>query len=242
MKSLPCSTIGVSRNKGRLIFVEGRAILPQDEDSDDKPLIKFTIEDIEEQESSINESLTFKLLVKIVKTLFSLYILTTCVFFTEYISLSYTASEIKRKFLKKEEIASKANPTESKMALLIFEIFQVFFQAGILIARSSLDCCKIRQVGLLVFVLFLLGIGFFVMSLFEEIYSIWVPLWTLFLIGIFGGFGFANVFHQVLEHGGIKKKERELAVNLNMIFASFGIVSSFLVGYLLQFVWRSLIF
>ena len=222
-----------------LILIESLAILPEDEDIDHKPLIKLTIKDIEKQESSINESLTFILLRKIVKTLFSLYFLTTLVYFTEYISLSYTASEIKKKFTNTGQNASKTNQKESKMLLLIFEIFQVFYQSGILIARSSLDCCKIRKVGLIIVCLILLGTSFFVMSLFEEITNIWVPLGNMFLIGLFGGFGFANVFHQVLEHGKIQKKEREIAVNLNMIFASFGVMSSFFVGYLLQFVWNS---
>jgi battenin len=192
-----------------------------------------SIKEVQEQESQINQPLSFSLLKHIMKTLSTLYILLFLTFFVEYISLSYISSQIKSQFSKQFPEKEKT----PKHINVLFELLLLCYQSGIILSRSSLDCYKVRNVWIVVSTLFLLGISYFWLSFCVAVYSIWVPLILMFVIGYFGGVSYVNIYYQVLKHHQIRKKEKEIASNFTMIIASMGVISSSLIGYLLKLFW-----
>ena len=190
-----------------------------------------SIRKLQENESQINQKLSWSSFKRVFKKGWLLYMDLLIMYFLEYISLTAISSQISIQYHQKYP-ANKA----PKVIFVFFEILQLCYQLGVWLARSSLDIMRIKRIWIIVLFLSLATIGFFLQSIFHSMVSYWVPFMVLLVIGFVGGLGYVNVYHQILKHPEVEKKYKEISTNLTGIFADLGIISSSLVGFLLQIV------
>ena len=160
-------------------------------------------ENVEEQEARINEELSCENINYINKYinrfLWAFYLL----YVLEYISITEIGDQIalkyKKSFISEDYILNKTRH-------LFFELLQLMYQIGLCLGRSSLDLIKIKKVFLIITLLGLCaGSVFFQIYLSYLLNSFFVYL-NFFLVGVFGGLGYANITYWVLEEKQLEKK------------------------------------
>ena len=86
----------------------------------------------------------------------------------------------------------------------IFTITQFLYQAGVLIARSSLYCLKLKWTAVIALILLIHFCIFFALCLFYITVNKWI-IWALSLsLGVFGGWGFLFSYFRCMDNKKIK--------------------------------------
>ena len=104
----------------------------------------------------------------------------------------------------------------------MFTISQFLYQAGVLIARSSLYCLKSKNTGIVAFILFLHFVLFFILCLCYYEISIWIVFALSLSVGVFGGWGYLFSFYRLMDSKLINEKNKEILVNYLAISADVG--------------------
>ena len=185
---------------------------------------------LEENESQINFQLTWPNLKFVISEAKSIFFSFAATYFLMYICLTAMASLIKSKY--QAEYKDKKSPL---MVTFLFEILQLMFHIGSMLSRSSLQFFRIRKLWIILALQFAIMLVCFAQTQFLVTTSTWLPLVSLLLVGFFGGLGFVNVYHCLLEHSGIDKRYCELAITINNMFSNCGIILSSLFGYFCLF-------
>lgn len=216
--------------KNQSLISENEEILSQ---SSDRILVDHQSE-LEDKESKMNQILTWEVFWFIFSKIWPLLCSFLLLYFFEYMCLTSISSQLKLKY------QDKYGPTQPWVVKLLFEILQLSYQIGIFTTRSSLDLIKIQRIWVLLVILLLLFTSMFVQTLVNVTPGIWLPIVNIFFVGITGGFGYANICHQVLKSPKIKKSEREISMNVTSMFSDLGIILNSVIGYLFSFIWRKI--
>lgn len=81
-----------------------------------------------------------------------------------------------------------------------FTISQFLYQAGVLIARSSMLIFSSKRAGLVCNVQMLLFFGFFIVSLWYIELNIWIIFPMALLCGILGGWGYLFAIYRTMDN------------------------------------------
>jgi battenin len=192
-------------------------------------------ENLEDVESKINKKLTWENVKIVFKKAWGLYLIFGLLYFFEYFSITGICSQITK--LYQNEYKTDKMPT---IINVLFEVLQLAYQVGIFTTRSSLDLVRIKKIWIIMFALGTFTLGLFLQTILHGGVGIWLPILVTYFVGFSGGLGYANIYHQVLEHPKILKNERELSVNINGTFADLGVIVSSLVGYFFSFLWKGI--
>ena len=188
---------------------------------------------LEENESKINRGLTwanFKIVHSKAGGLFAAF---SMIYFLAYLSITALASVIQSKYQK-----NYSDQNTPEVIVLLFEILQVAYQVGLFFTRSSLDLFQIKRVWWVFACLVVFTLAFASQIFLSECLPVWVPILNISMIGAVGGLGYVNIYHQILCHPTVSKKERELALNINAMVADLGIILSSIVGYFCSLAWN----
>lgn len=104
----------------------------------------------------------------------------------------------------------------------MFTICQFLYQAGVLIARSSLYWVKSKMTGVITCILFAHFWIFFSFWLFYENVSRWIVFALSISLGIFGGWGYLFSYFRLMDNKKISEKNRELIINYLAISSDVG--------------------
>lgn len=208
--------------------LESNASIPAENDKQQQ-------EELEKNESAINAPLTWQNFVRVFLKAWGLFLSFGLLYFLEYIAITSISSQIAEKY--KNNYAPDKVP---RIVSVLFETLQLAYQCGIFLSRSSLDLIQIKKIWLILTFLFAFSGLSFVQSVIHATPGIWLPIITIFLLGFTGGFGYANIFHQVLKNKKIDKSERELSININGMASDLGIIFSSLIGYFFSFMWKKI--
>ena len=177
-------------------------------------------EGTEGQEAHINTKLSFSIIPSILKKIYQYTLYFGAVYFFEYSSFGYLAS-----------ITSKKLKDESFLAKNAYLIILMIYQFGVFLARSSLQLLKIRWLSLLCSIqgsFFLLWICFAIFIT----PSIYFMFSTIFVIGIVAGLTYVNTVYMILNDPNIPKGEKEVCLNVNIMFSDTGVLLNSLSGVL----------
>ena len=188
---------------------------------------------LEEQESKINERLSWESFKFIYSKVGRLLLSFFFIYFLNYLSITSFASLIRSKY--KKMYTEDDMPT---MVYLLFEMLQLMFCIGYFMGKSSLDFFQIKRIWAISTWMIVVTITFCGQIFIEMALPVWIPITNMFFVGLVAGFGWVNICHQILEHPEIGKKHRELALNFNMMFSYFGIILSSFLGFLFLYLWN----
>ena len=108
-----------------------------------------------------------------------------------------------------------------------YETFLLFYQAGVVLSRSSLFIFKyLRFVELLNIIQFCNFIFWFLEALLGIISNQYVCFITLILLGLCGGGVYVGCFYFVLNDENIPPHFKELCLNIATLFNDFGVLFS----------------
>lgn len=99
-----------------------------------------------------------------------------------------------------------------------FVIFQLCFQIGVFLGRSSLSMLKIEQVWIMSVLMSGVFIFYLVNSIWLLVSNIFALYAVMVLVGLLNGTSFVNVFYQLKMSRKLRKTEKELAINLAAMF------------------------
>lgn len=229
------SNLNETANNSRADLIEmSQEIAEQPEpESPDKLDEKDAQALLEEQESQINERLSWKSFLFIYSKVGNLLLAFFFIYFLNYLSITSFSSLIRSKY--KNMYSKEEMPT---MVYLLFEMLQMMFCVGYFVGKSSLDFFPIQRIWAISVWMILVTITFCGQIFIEATLPVWIPITNMFFVGLIAGFGWVNICHQILEHPDIGKKHRELALNFNMMFSYFGIILSSFLGYFFLFLWN----
>lgn len=99
-----------------------------------------------------------------------------------------------------------------------------------MISSSSLDLVKVKRVYLL---MFLEGLNFFSFCLYALVFTVpfAILVFQMILSGVLMGFIYVNSFYQLLNDKNIDKSEKEITLNLTILFKDVSIILSSFSGY-----------
>jgi battenin len=200
-----------------------------------KDIITDHQQNLEDVESKINLPLSWQNFKIVYLKAWGIFWTFLLMYFMEYISIAGVSSQITK--LYENDYEEDKRP---KIIQVLFETLQVAYQIGIFTTRSSLDIVRIKRIWIIMCCLAVFAIGLFVQSIVHGNVGIWLPIVVLYFVGFSGGLGYANIYHQVLDHPNISKDQRELAVNINAMFSDVGVIASSLVGYFCSFMWKKI--
>ena len=123
-----------------------------------------------------------------------------------------------------DRLAQLRESHESKLFLEknLFTITQFLYQAGVLLARSSLYFMKFKKTGLLVIILSIHFLVFFYFCLYDPFISKYVIFLLAFSVGIFGGWGYLFCYFRCLDNVLISSLNREKLINYMAVSADIG--------------------
>ena len=188
---------------------------------------------LEEEESKINERLSWASFVFVFSKVGRLLLSFFFIYFLNYLSITSFSSVMTSNY--QNMYTEDDMPT---LVYLLFEILQFIFCLGYFMGKSSLDYFPIQRIWAINLWMVFVTILFCGQIVIDWTPNVSVPIFNMFLVGLVAGFGWVNICHQILEHPEIGKKYRELALNFNMMFSYFGIILSSLVGYTFLFCWN----
>ena len=111
-----------------------------------------------------------------------------------------------------------------------FVIFNLCYQSGVFIMRSSLSLVKIRQIGFLTIAQSILFALFFANSVFTLSSNIMVWFGLIFVVGLLAGACSVNVMHLIKSSDQLEKTEKELALNISFVCNDCGTLLASLVS------------
>ena len=107
-----------------------------------------------------------------------------------------------------------------------YVIFNLCYQVGVFISRSSLSCIKIKRVWIItvlqtcLFTFYMLNAGIFFCKSIHILFSLMV------FVGLMGGAQFVNVIYLIKSSDRLHKTDKELALNMTSMFNDAGILLS----------------
>lgn len=111
-----------------------------------------------------------------------------------------------------------------------YVIFNLCYQVGVFISRSSLSVIKIKRVWIIticqltLFTFYLLNAFVFFCK------NIYVLFAMMVCVGLMGGAQFVNVLYLIKQSDRLQKQEKELAINMTSMFNDAGVLLSSLVS------------
>lgn len=103
-----------------------------------------------------------------------------------------------------------------------FTITQFLYQAGVLIARSSLSCFALKITGTITIILLSHFIVLFSLCLWYVEISRWIVFIISLSLGIFGGWGYLFSYYRLMDNKKVSEDNRENLVNYLAISADLG--------------------
>mmetsp|Transcript_23547 Transcript_23547/g.27018 ORF Transcript_23547/g.27018 Transcript_23547/m.27018 type:complete len:198 (+) Transcript_23547:569-1162(+) len=113
----------------------------------------------------------------------------------------------------------KADESSDFFEKNLFTISQFLYQAGVLIARSSLYVLKSKATGAITVVLLAHFLAFFGFCLFCPSLSRWIIFILALSLGIFGGWGYLFSYFRCMDNTKVSEKNREVLINYLAISA-----------------------
>ena len=107
-----------------------------------------------------------------------------------------------------------------------YVIFNLCYQVGVFISRSSLSCIKIKRVWIItvlqtcLFTFYMLNASIFFCKSIHILFSLMV------FVGLMGGAQFVNVIYLIKSSDRLHKTDKELALNMTSMFNDAGILLS----------------
>lgn len=180
---------------------------------------------VEQQESQINQNMTWQNFKKVWSKSYSYIIGYFTLYILEYMANSWITSQIINQYSKKY---NKEDPpffivNGFELALVVYRIF-------LFAGRSTLNLFKCRRFWLMIIGLLILDIIYFVHSLTGTVMTLVVMYINIVFIGFLGGVIFCNLIYISLENGELEKSEKEITLNLLTIFGDVGVLASSIVG------------
>lgn len=103
-----------------------------------------------------------------------------------------------------------------------FPFFNLMYQIGVFLSRSSLILFQFSHVWILtLFQTFLFTFWF--VQCFIKIFSFYYLLPIMFCVGLCGGFSYVNVFHLIMTENTHSQSQKEIVTSWNSFFISIGI-------------------
>ncbi|XP_023344582.1 battenin isoform X3 [Eurytemora carolleeae] len=90
--------------------------------------------------------------------------------------------------------------------------YQLDYQMGVLVSRSSLHWIKIEKIGLLALLQFTNFIIFLLQSIYWVSSSLWIVFLLIFLEGLLGGAAYVNTFYRISMEVETRRKEFSLGI------------------------------
>ena len=115
-----------------------------------------------------------------------------------------------------------------------FVVFNLCYQVGVFISRSSLPFIKIRKVWIITICQALLFTFFLINSFAFFCKNIYVLFFLMIFVGLMGGAQFVNVLYLIKSSEVLHKTDKELALNLTSIFNDIGILTSSITALILS--------
>eukprot|EP00697_Spironema_sp_BW2_P002378 gnl/Spiro4/13180_TR6989_c0_g1_i1.p1 gnl/Spiro4/13180_TR6989_c0_g1~~gnl/Spiro4/13180_TR6989_c0_g1_i1.p1 ORF type:complete len:470 (-),score=130.14 gnl/Spiro4/13180_TR6989_c0_g1_i1:61-1422(-) len=106
-----------------------------------------------------------------------------------------------------------------------YETLSWCYQVGVLISRSSLSIVKIKRVGVLTFLQFILSIVWFFIA-WKHIVGVWPQFALMICVGLMGGASYVNCFYVILKDKRISKENKEPCVNIAALAINIGVLAS----------------
>ncbi|XP_028842641.1 battenin [Denticeps clupeoides] len=168
--------------------------------SERQPLM---IEDVEEEEGPGQEPkysgvLTFKEKLLVLKELLRFIVPLGLVYFAEY-------------FINQGLLELLYFPDFFLSHAEQYRWYQVLYQVGVLVSRSSLCCIKIRKIWLLVCLQVANAVLLFLSVYWQLLPSAWAVFAIVSYEGLLGGAAYINTFHLIHEEMGDRQKEFAMA-------------------------------
>eukprot|EP00756_Hemistasia_phaeocysticola_P002258 Hpha_TRINITY_DN11559_c0_g1::TRINITY_DN11559_c0_g1_i1::g.32180::m.32180/K12389/BTS, CLN3; battenin len=113
-----------------------------------------------------------------------------------------------------------------------YVISQIMYQSGVFLSRSSLECFQIKRVGLLSLAQFFNMVWWLLLAKTKWLGGTPGVYWMLpmmFVVGLFGGASYVNVFHLVQTDKELTGLEKELAMNIGGLYVNLGIIGGALI-------------
>ena len=180
---------------------------------------------IEENEAAVNKSISWKNVKLLWPTCKFLFILFFCLYLLEYVCNSWLTSHIVSSF------SNQYKKGESPFCITYaFELASITYRLFLFLGRGSLLCVKCPKIKLMSMLLFGISLFYLIQALSKTFFSLPVMFVTLSVIAFIGGVIFSNIIFAILDIPGIKKKHREIAVNILGIFGESGMFASSILG------------
>ena len=129
--------------------------------------------------------------------------------------------------------ADIALPTEeSKM--YYYSLFNLCYQCGVFLSRSSLSLFAFPWVGWLTLAQLFMFLLLFVQVKFYYFMPFGVLIPIFFIVVLFGGCSYVNVFNLIMNSEKLTKKEKEMATSWNAFFISVGMIVAAIYTYIAQ--------
>jgi hypothetical protein len=104
----------------------------------------------------------------------------------------------------------------------LFTITQFLYQAGVLIARSSLPCLKLKITGTVSVIMLVHFAVLFSFCLWYVNVSRWIIFVISLSLGIFGGWGYLFSYYRLMDNKKVSENNREKLINYLAVSADLG--------------------
>eukprot|EP01029_Cantina_marsupialis_P009283 TRINITY_DN2166_c0_g1_i2.p1 TRINITY_DN2166_c0_g1~~TRINITY_DN2166_c0_g1_i2.p1 ORF type:complete len:330 (-),score=93.39 TRINITY_DN2166_c0_g1_i2:438-1427(-) len=106
-----------------------------------------------------------------------------------------------------------------------YTILSFTYQAGVLVSRSSLSFCRVKEIKWLTLLQMANFFFWFFIAKFQ-IVGMFVQIPLMFFVGLMGGAMYVNVFALLVDDPNIPEADRELSINLVTLWITVGITMS----------------
>lgn len=107
-----------------------------------------------------------------------------------------------------------------------YVVFNLCYQVGVFISRSSLPFLKIKRVWLITIAQFCLFMFYMLNAAFFFCKNIYVLFGLMLFVGLMGGAQFVNVIYLIKQTDKLDKTDKELALNMTSMCNDIGILLS----------------
>jgi len=179
-------------------------------------------EGTEGQEAHINTKLSLSIIPEILSKIYHYSLFFGAVYFFEYSTFGYLSS-----------ISSKKIHGESFFGDHAHLANQIIYQFGVFLSRSSLQLFKIKWLSLLCT---MQGFFFLLWICFATLVTppLFVMFSTIFVVGIVAGLTYVNTVYMILNDSNIPKGDKEVCLNVNIMFSDTGVLLNSIVGVVIK--------
>lgn len=104
----------------------------------------------------------------------------------------------------------------------MYEIGQFLYQVGVLISRGSLEFMKFKITGTITVLQAVVFAAFLCFCLLWKTVSIWIVFPATLACGLLGGWGYLFSVYRLMDNKRITSRNKEILLNVLMIFADTG--------------------